>query len=487
MNINTIQSIDDSKWFNVLTPIKRKIGIKTDPIIIGFDTEFVDKPKGRNIVSLQFASENNDRCTMVNSNKPIPNKLFNVVHHNKLKSITNLGNMISHALLSLGYYHKYNPWDIKDVYIICHFTQAELSNLESLDDMNLIQASRGLFGKYEYHGTYAEKHRVNGRLIYKDVSYTTTIHFKDLFSFFNTGLDKVGEFIGVNKVSLDGVGHKPESYWKANMDKLLYNHPRKFKQYAELDARICYEAYVKIRDFFIKNYKLDILHYDTLPQVAAQVFRREYIKDSIAPTRTVQLPRKQGKTLAGGVRKYYGLVINRGIFNGDLNVRLKALECYKGARVESYYRGRIENEKLTYYDVVSLYPSSAMLQPLPNINTKWYKLGDLKLTDREQFNNLLSKGEGFVEVEFKFPDSCMYPCLPVEGVRDEILYFPSDGVSNCTLAELRLAKKLGLIDYKIVSGYAFLPKASEKNHPLKSYMEDMLARKMSSPRKQVHL
>lgn len=57
-----------------------------------------------------------------------------------------------------------------------------------------------------------------------------------------------------------------------------------------------------------------------------------------------------------------------------------------------------------------------MLQPLPNKDTEWYNLSELKQTNREHFNTLLTKGDGFIEVEFKFPDKCMYPCLPVEGV-----------------------------------------------------------------------
>jgi len=134
MNINTIQAIDDSKWFNVLSPIKRKVGIKKDPVIIGFDTEFVTKSSGRNVVSLQFASENNQYFTHVNSKNPNLKKYFKSIIHNKRETIgggKDIGAAISFALLNLGFYHKYNKWNIKDVYVICHYTQAELSNLES--------------------------------------------------------------------------------------------------------------------------------------------------------------------------------------------------------------------------------------------------------------------------------------------------------------------------------------------------------------------
>jgi len=87
MNINTIRTIDDSKWFNVLSPIKRKTGIKSDPVIVGFDTEFVTKSSGRNVVSLQFASEDNQYFTHVNSKNSKLIKYFNSIIHNKRETI----------------------------------------------------------------------------------------------------------------------------------------------------------------------------------------------------------------------------------------------------------------------------------------------------------------------------------------------------------------------------------------------------------------
>ena len=60
------------------------------------------------------------------------------------------------------------------------------------------------------------------------------------------------------------------------------------------------------------------------------------------------------------------------------------------------------------------------------------------------------------------------------------MYFPLSGTTHCTISELRMAIKLGLSDYKILSGYGFYPIKRERQHPLASFMNDMLERKQQS-------
>lgn len=330
----------------------------------------------------------------------------------------------------------------------------------------MVEASRGLSAKFRYTNPFTKS--------------PITIHIKDLFSIFSTSLESIGEYIGIGKLSLEGVGGKSENYWKHNMDELFKKHPDIFANYAVRDAQICFEAYIKVRQFFLEMYKVDILHFNTLPSIAGYIFRKDYLKESIAPTRTIELGINQKKKLADNQEKFYQIIQKQKIYDGDLNVRKTALFAYHGARVESYYRGRIEDAELSYYDIVSLYPSSATLQPLPCKDTSWFNLTGLKETNPDLHLELLYKGEGFCEVEFSFPESTNYPCLPVSAPRDNILYYPLNGVSWCTLSELRLALRLGLSDYKVLSGYAFFPSEKELNHPLKRYMEEMLENKNNS-------
>jgi len=199
----------------------------------------------------------------------------------------------------------------------------------------------------------------------------------------------------------------------------------------------------------------------------------------LRPTNRITVGVNQPSTLADGKKKYYQTVNKEEIYAGNLDVRQSSLWSYHGARVESYVRGRVEDAELAYYDVSSLYPSSAMLQPLPCKDTVWYELTTL---DEESLDWFKKQGEGFIEVRFSFPEGTLYPNLPVASARDNILYFALDGVSHCTLSELRMAIKLGLWDFEILSGYAFIPQDIEINHPLKVYMQDMLNKKNTTTR-----
>ncbi|HEY7534620.1 MAG TPA: DNA polymerase, partial [Thermodesulfobacteriota bacterium] len=354
----------------------------------------------------------------------------------------------------------------KDIYLVAHFAQAEFGNFDRIDDIDLFQASKGLFGKYN--------------IINPLTQTPVTIHVKDLFAILSTSLEKIGNYIGIGKLSLAGVGDKTESYWKEHMDELHKQFPDEFNTYAVRDAEICYHAYTKIRDFFLSKYEVDILHFNTLASIAGYIFRKDYLKEPVVPTRKIQVSINQRKALADKQTKYYKIIQKQEIYDGSLDIRKYALWSYHGGRAESFYRGRLEGEDLAYYDVVSLYPSSAMLQPLPCKETKWFNLAEVKETNPSLYEKLINAGEGFVELEFSFPKFTMYPCLPFQGARDDILYYPLNGVSWCTLSELRLALKLGLSDYKILSGNAFLPSYKEINHPIKQYMKDVLGLKNSS-------
>ncbi|MEM3063527.1 MAG: DNA polymerase, partial [Nitrososphaerota archaeon] len=228
------------------------------------------------------------------------------------------------------------------------------------------------------------------------------------------------------------------------------------------DAKIAYHAYTSLRDFFIKKYELDILHFATIPSIAGYIFRRKYLRECPTPVRIVETPINQRSN-----GKWYRVISKSPVYAGSLDVRYMALSAYHGARVESFCRGRLESVNLVYYDVDSLYPSSCMLQPLPCKDTEWIKL---PIDDSRKQQEIITRGEGFVEVEFSFPSSINYPCLPVIGIRDNVLYFPLSGISYATLSELRLAIKLGLNRFKILSGFAFMPTSKEINHPLKQYM-----------------
>jgi len=470
MNYAEIIEIDDSKFFNVLSPVKKKRKIIPNPLIIGFDTEYVKKGDKQITVSIQFSTNGVNAVIPINQPASDIDLLLRIMLNKNTGEPVNPEGITESSLFSeLLVLFILNKIEIPHtIYLISHFAQAELSNLDSLDNFEIFQASRGLFAKFK------QEHPVTKKPI--------TIHIKDLSGIFATSLEKVGSFIGIPKVLLDGVGHKSEDYWKEHMDELFDKHPKEFSEYAVTDSIICYEAYKKIRELFIEKYEIDILHSNTLPSIAGYLFKKDYLQESVTKTKQLHTPRKQRKLLKGGNERFYDVIQKLEIYDGSLDVRLSSLFSYHGARVESFYRGRIEDQKLTYYDVDSLYPSSAMLQALPCNDTEWVNIQELGCKRNEELLDMILGCEGFVEVDFSFPDNTLYPCLPVSGIRDNILYFPLNGISHCTLSELKLAQSLGADKLEVKSGFVFIPTDKELNHPLKRYVEDLHKLKNESER-----
>lgn len=467
MNHIKLATIDDSKWFAVISPVNKETHIIDNPLIIGFDTEYTSDSGKQKLLTLQFATDK--ASIVIPSSSTIIGKLLN---DSTFLDATNTRwlsvDVFGFLMCKLGYKLE----DIPDtIYLVSHFSQAEISNISNLEEISIKQLNKSLVASYQAN---LPTH-LDFETIFKDSTKDTrsiTFHIIDLYAYFPTSLEKIGSYINLPKVSLEGIGGKSEEYWKENMDKLLEFYPEDYKRYALRDAEICYHAYTKLRQFFIEKYNLDILKFKTLPAISSYIFRRDYLKDYVTPVRVIEYPRKKSFKSKDKISfsKTRGSQV---IYDGDLNVRYYSMLCYHGARVESFYRGRLDDVKLAYYDVDSLYPSSAMLQPLPLKDTKWIKLDSNN-------DDLIQHAEGFVEVEFRFPDSFMYPCLPVEGSKDGILYFPLSGISFCTLSELRVAIQLGLQDYNIRNGYCFIPADYEINHPLKQYMLDLHELKKSS-------
>lgn len=435
MTHKEIISLDESKYEALLKPVKRARKVISNPCIIGYDTEYTRNPDGSpHTLSIQLAVGSHVNLTLMPDGVLTKDVLLSAV--------------IEFLAEECGY--KEIP---DDIYLVSFFAQAEVSNFDSFDEMQITQSKSDA--------------------MYCRIPCTaTTIHIKDLGGLFARGssLDKVGKYIGIPKVSLEGIGGKPAEYWYNNMDLLLQQHPEEYREYAVIDAVIAYEAYTRVRQLFLDKYQVDVLHFNSILGIAAYVFRLHYLKTVPTPIKVMASIFKQKHRLVSG-EKWYIKVRRLEVFGGSLDVRRMALECYHGGRNESFYCGRLEDTNLTYYDVKSIYPSAARLQPLPVASTEWRKLsGNVNPW-------LLRDAEGFVVVEFKFPESTQYPCLPVVGAREDILYFPLDGTSYCTLSELRLAIKLGLKDYRILSGFVFIPGDAERNHPVTPYMVDMLANK----------
>lgn len=152
------------------------------------------------------------------------------------------------------------------------------------------------------------------------------------------------------------------------------------------------------------------------------------------------------------------------VFDPEMkDVRDFFLDGYMTGRREVGERGYI-TEPIYAYDVSKLYTTSAIAQPLPNAHTEFFEIDD---------SDDLERYEGMVEVEFEFPETVQYPCLPVIDERFPKQIYPLRGKTVCGVCEVRLAKRLGA-KIHIIRSCVFEPSNAEINHPIRKCLEEIL-------------
>jgi len=439
MRLKDIHRIDDTKYNTVMKPLLGANPVK-NPVIIGFDTEW--HPKTGQLLSIQFAIEKDGELL---------SKLYYI---DKLDT-RSLMKYILMFLKETEVHVKTRKMKKVRIYLIAHFALAEISKItDHLSEFKLrtynkamsAAASIGAIEDQEYE--FELHHRGN----VKAGKYFLKI--LDLFGYFPRALSFVGEMVGLPKLELN----------RTKIHLILESEPQRFEQYAKRDAEICVLAFNQLRKTFIERFGLDILHYPTTAGLAAAIFRRTFLKEPVVPYREVPKVFKKKKpdgTWVANVRK-------ETIFDGSLDVRRMAMQCYWGGRAECYGRGFLKGD-FEYFDVTSLYPSSSLLQPLPNKDTEW-----IRFKGHEEAKEL----EGFCRVHFKFPEDQKYPCLPVMPVWASKLYFPLEGRSYCTLSEVKTAVKLGA-EILEVFGFGFRPSSTERNHVLSEFIHYFMNLKKS--------
>jgi hypothetical protein len=337
-----------------------------------------------------------------------------------------------------------------DVYLLTHWGVAELRHVNDFfEEYSVSSVSRGIHAKVSIDGH--------------------TLRFRDTYPLFMSPLNEVGKSIGFEKISLDNFQGKSEKYWKEHMDELQSNHLGEFADYALRDVEVLVKAFDQWRQWFIQNFKLDILKCASTADVAARIFRHYYLKEPLSKARSItcimNVPNSKGE--------YVPRTRNQTVFDGDLNVRRMSLLSAWGGRNESFIYGRYA-KPVSLLDIKSSYGTMCKMQALPVADTVWKKTTDL---------GEVLLGEGYVQARFKFPNEFNYPCLPVH-VEGFGLIYPLEGETYCTTAEVRLARKYGA-EIEVLEAYVFTPSYKEATpHPVKKYVEFLS--KMKDDAKQSH-
>ena len=370
-------------------------------------------------------------------------------------------------------------WELKvkptndTIYLISHFAVAEFRHIS---DWERYEKDSPFIGKGDFMHWRADVQV--GLKKYK-------LRIIDSMAYFMRGLDKIAKMVGEKKLKIEADG-KDHEYWISHMDELLEKHPDKFWEYAEHDSVVLVKAWRIWRRFFLDIFDQEILNdwTPTIASVAASLFRSDYLEDPVLPYKIEWEPaqKRYGDKWEVTQRKVIEFVANPEL-GCIYDLRLMAVRSYWGGRREAFGRGLLK-EPLTILDFKGHYNRCGQTQPLPMASTKWdwfWKNDDLPK---------ILKREGYVEVEFKFPDGFKYPCLPVMshgGKKTSSLpprlMFPLQtknfGEKNpqpayFTIFELRIAfricPELKVIIHRAVG---FLPTKTEINNPLRTFLKEL--------------
>jgi len=431
MRLRDIGLISDEKYLKVLFPARPRAPLK-NVSVIGFDTEF--DPSLHKLLSVQLA------CMVKGDVK-------SQIYYRDAITAEDL------LTLTLDFIKECDVDASSKIILIAHFAQSDIAMIQNhLRDFRLRVYNKAMGAEGEVLWTGEEEHEdeIRGRM---ERVGKYKLHILDLYGYLPMSLKKIGEMVGLSKVELDA----------SRIVEIMREDPKLFESYAKRDAEICAKALVELREMFMYEYEIDILRYPTIASLSAALFRIKFLNKPSCPIRMEPQVRNV-KTKTGWTQR----ISYMPVYNGILDIRQMALRSYWGGRAEAYFRGYVKGD-FEYYDVTSLYPSAALLQPLPNENTEWQYFDRL-----EDTLNL----EGFCEVEFKFPETCLYPSLPAFEEWHNKLYFPLEGRSFCTLSEAHAALNLSAQINKI-HGYGFKRGPSEVNHDLVDFIKHFMTRKTS--------
>ncbi|MDI6715311.1 MAG: hypothetical protein QMD43_09895 [Thermodesulfovibrio sp.] len=228
-----------------------------DPLIIALDTEF-DR---EGLISLCFSYQ-----------RPMGGSIYTSLYISDRPTVT----IESLYGLILDFCRAYNIPVGKTIFLISHFAQSEIQHIPDLwKKLKIRVFHKSMYGEWET----PEGYECSGELNFDKVK----IIIIDSYAHFLCGLDKVAKSIGMEKVSLEGTGNQPESFWKANMRVLMEKHREVFEKYAKQDSEILIRAFNQRRQFFLEHFGIDILRCVTLAQTSSQIFTTRFLREPVEP------------------------------------------------------------------------------------------------------------------------------------------------------------------------------------------------------------
>jgi len=375
--------------------------MKNREIVVGFDTEFVQRGNRRDILSYQFFAIDSRDASW---------SLFRLCRNDERLKLRDCILELIEEGLGLGVLSKV-PTKIN---LIAHLNKADITAFaEGPRLLKKFDAVRKSFTTLSRPKTYD----FNGHKV--SVSLRDSI----LLAPAKTSLEKLGDLIGLEKLEL------PEGYKKDSMDVFQRERPEEFKEYGMRDAEIAARWFLKMEEFG-RDHLQDGVVKPTLSSYSEKILHKTWEDAGIDRLQVLGLEMKSvEKHGRHGVRTKK---CEKQCEMKELNDVL-AKKCFHGGRNESYYFGWSQTDNWKDYDLVSAYVTAMMTLNLP----LWDQA--FETTNLDAFN---IDYYGLAKVRFKFPTG-VKPCLPVVHEDSGCLVYTMEGKSFCATPEILAAISMG--------------------------------------------
>jgi hypothetical protein len=407
--------------------------------IIGFDTEYEksdstdeDEAKSNRVLSYQYCGQ------MVDEDGEQADRKWSGIIYPKGPTVEDRLTIpeFLHHVIQDGLKQYPELTFPPNLYLIAHFTRADVPGFrefkdKTLRDRLLLQNIRSLFMNLESPFVVEFQSHTEGKPVELKVS------FRDTMTLAPTGLrslDDLGKLLGIQKLKLSDDPER-EYFYKTHMGQLLHDDRDLFERYAIRDAEICAAYAADMIRASITN--LDTFALPTTLSSKGLKLLRKFWSDNHVDELAI-VGKEEVEELVWSTKA------NRS-FKRKNRVNLPAVEWNESFLTEAYHGGRGEQfwfgpapEGIWYdYDLASAYPSAMTLIGTPDWS-KFHTVADIDelLSDKFSSSDLV-----FANVDFEFPETVLYPVLPVRTTFG--LIFPRKGNSTTHISEIRLAHRLG--------------------------------------------
>jgi hypothetical protein len=442
-----------TKRIRVLKEGFSKANRKDQVLVIGFDTEYQSIPgqTDNQVISYQFSAEVLDADPSTSSG----NEWSGVVLPNSLELADrfSIPDFLS-IVISEGFAQYPDIKIPTTVYLFAHYTNADIPAFsEFKDDQNRsnlnLQNIRKTFVNVSHDIRCYIPDTITNEPIELKLLIRDTMHI----AAGGKSLDAVGQLIEIPKIKLSD-DPVTELEMKSNMLQLYESDWELFRRYALQDAVIAHRYAVMIVrqyqtltgrfkfpltltsigvDLLIKNWE------DERSNPSLQTFLRDHPWDGLS---LVGREKHIERVWSDKHRRYIQFSTT------PLMKKLFWREAfftdgYHGGRNEQFWFGPLPEGVWYDYDLTSAYPSVMSLIGYP----LWDKIRSIKNT--KELLSLKHVDLAVANVDFEFPPTVRYPCLPLRT--EGGLIFPRSGNTTCHISEILVAAHLGA-KIKMVEG-----------------------------------